>query len=215
MKRAGPGRDGINLETGRAKMAWKRMVLVTCLMAAAVSWGGLAGEAGAVEVAGVSLADKVLVGEQGQTLLLNGAGVRKKVVVKVYVGALYLQQKKGEPRAILDDAGPKRMVMHFLYKEVGAEKLADAWSDGFHGNQGAERMQGLKERLEQFNALFPTVRRGDRIEIDLLPDRGTVVRLNGKELGSVPGTDFSRALLEVWLGAKPADKGLKKALLGK
>lgn len=215
MKRSGPGRDGINLETGRAKMAWKRMVLVTCLMAAALSWGGLAGEARAVEVAGVSLADKVLVGEQGQTLLLNGAGVRKKVVVKVYVGALYLQQKKSEPPAILDDAGPKRMVMHFLYKEVGAEKLADAWSDGFHGNQGVERMQGLKERLEQFNALFPTVRRGDRIEIDLLPDRGTVVRLNGKELGSVPGTDFSRALLEVWLGAKPADKGLKKALLGK
>jgi hypothetical protein len=205
----------MNLETGRVKMAWKRMTFVTCMMAVALSWGGFAGEAGAVEVAGVSLADSVLVGAQDQALLLNGAGVRKKVFVKVYVGALYLQQKKSEPQAILDDAGPKRMVMHFLYKEVGAKKLADAWSEGFHGNQGAEEMRGLKERLEQFNALFPTVHRGDRIEIDLLPDRGTVVRLNGKELGSVAGADFARALLEVWLGAKPADKGLKKALLGK
>jgi len=215
LRRAGPGRGGMNLEAGRVKMARKKMALVTIVLAAVLWSGGLAEEARAVEVAGVSLSDTVSVGEQNQELLLNGAGVRKKVFVKVYVGALYLQEKRSDPRQILDDAGPKRMVMHFLYKEVGAGKLTSAWTDGFNANQGTAEMQKLKERLEQFNALFPTVHRGDRIEIDLLPGRGTVVRFNDKELGSVAGADFAQALLEVWLGAKPADKGLKKALLGK
>jgi hypothetical protein len=37
----------------------------------------------------------------------------------------------------------------------------------------------------------------------------------GEVLGTVQGEDFYRALLKVWLGDKPADKGLKKAWLGK
>ena len=204
----------MDTEEGRSEMAWKRMFFFT-MIAATLLTGVLARKTWAMEVSGVSLAGTVLIGEQGQTLLLNGAGVRKKVIVKVYVGALYLQQKSSDPAKILDDGGPKRMVMHILYGEVGAGKLADAWTDGFHRNQEAAEMKGLKERLEQFNAMFPTVYRGDRLEIDLLSDKDTVVRLNGKELGSVGGADFARALLEVWLGAKPADKGLKKGLLGK
>jgi len=196
-------------------MRWIRMSYVTAITATALISGLLAAGAGAAEVAGVSLAETVQVGEDGQILQLNGAGIRKKVIVKVYVGALYLQQKGSDPARILDDSGPKRMVLHFLYKELGAEKLADAWTDGFRNNQGDAELEKLRERLEQFNALFPTVRRGDRIEIDLLPGKGTAVRVNGKEVGSVAGEDFSRALLKVWLGPKPADKGLKKGLLGK
>lgn len=196
-------------------MRWMWMSFVTAMTAAALFSGLPTGETEAAEVAGVSLAETVQVGEQGQVLLLNGAGIRKKVIVKVYVGALYLHQKMSDPAKILDDSGTKRMVLHFLYKEVGAEKLADAWSDGFRSNHGSGEMEKLRERLEQFNALFPTVRRGDRIEIDLLPGKGTAVRVNGSEVGSVAGEDFSRALLKVWIGPKPADKGLKKGLLGK
>jgi hypothetical protein len=196
-------------------MRWIRTSFVTAMTAAALIAGLVAGETTAAEVAGVSLEETVQVGEQGQVLLLNGAGIRKKVVVKVYVGALYLQQKMSDPAKILDDSGPKRMVLHFLYKELGAKKLADAWTDGFRRNQSAAELEKLQERLTRFNALFPTVRRGDRIEVDLLPGKGTTVRVNGREAGGVAGEDFSRALLKVWLGPEPADKGLKKGLLGK
>jgi hypothetical protein len=195
-------------------MRWIRVFFVSAT-AAAFFTVLPAGETDAAEVAGVSLAETVQVGDEGQALVLNGAGVRKKVVVKVYVGALYLLQKMSDPERILDDRGPKRMVLHFLYKEVGAEKLADGWTEGFRKNQRDAELEQLQERLRQFNALFPAVRRGDRIEIDLLPGKGTAVRVNGKEAGRVVGEDFSRALLKVWLGPKPADKGLKKGLLGK
>jgi len=33
-------------------------------------------------------------------------------------------------------------------------------------------------------------------------------------LGVIPGEDFRNALVEIWLGNHPADKDLKKAMLG-
>jgi len=37
---------------------------------------------------------------------------------------------------------------------------------------------------------------------------------NDIEKGRVPGEDFQRALLAVWLGDHPADTSLKKGMLG-
>ena len=43
----------------------------------------------AAELSGVFIDDKISTA-QGQTLLLNGAGLREKLWVDVYVGSLYL-----------------------------------------------------------------------------------------------------------------------------
>jgi hypothetical protein len=41
------------------------------------------------------------------------------------------------------------------------------------------------------------------------------VALNGKPQGKpIAGADFQRALLAVWLGGKPVQADLKKAMLG-
>ena len=57
------------------------------------------------------------------------------------------------------------------------------------------------------------VREGDTIAIDFSAD-GVAVELNGEARGKVAGAGFARALLKVWLGEKPVDASLKKALLG-
>ena len=57
------------------------------------------------------------------------------------------------------------------------------------------------------------VREGDSIAIDFGTD-GIVIALNGDAKGKVASGNFARALLKVWLGEKPADASLKKALLG-
>ena len=56
-------------------------------------------------------------------------------------------------------------------------------------------------------------REGDTIAIDFLAD-GVTVGVNGETRGKVAGPGFAKALLKVWLGEKPADASLKKALLG-
>ena len=59
-------------------------------------------------LAGVTLPDKAEA--KGQSLVLNGLGLRKKFVIKVYVGGLYLPQKEKNPQKILggDGAKPQR-----------------------------------------------------------------------------------------------------------
>jgi long-chain acyl-CoA synthetase len=42
----------------------------------------------------------------------------------------------------------------------------------------------------------------------------TRISLNGQAKGSIAGERFNRALTKVWLGDKPVQADLKKALLG-
>jgi len=167
----------------------------------------------AVEIEGVKLPDTIQL--QGKTLQLNGAGIRTKFFFDIYVGGLYLEQSTSSTKEILADTRNKRITMNILYGEVDKEKLTDGWEAGFEKNQPDARMQKLKDRLASFNALFVTSHRGDSIVFDLLSDGSTHVSFNGSEKGVIEGADFQQALLSVWLGKKPADSDLKKAMLGR
>jgi hypothetical protein len=59
------------------------------------------------------------------------------------------------------------------------------------------------------------VRKGDTVDLDLDPGRGTLFGLNGTLRGEpVTGDDFYAALLRSFVGDKPYDKRLKAGLLG-
>lgn len=166
----------------------------------------------AAQVAGVTLPDKLEL--DGTPLQLNGAGIRSKFFVKVYVGALYLPNKEKNAAAIIAMNAPTRVSMHVLYHEVSKEKLTGGWTDGFENNQSSADLSKLKARLDQFNALFDSVKQGDVVNIDYLPGKGTRVMMNDQIKGIVPGEDFHRAVMQVWLGEVPADATLKSGMLG-
>ena len=170
-------------------------------------------EASAMRIAGVDVPQSVMI--ENKPLVLNGAGIRKKLFIKVYVGSLYLTAKQTAVDKILTDPGAKSIVMNFLYKEVSTQKLVDGWNKGFADNSSVKEIKALQDRINQFNSLFTTVYKGDEIRLDYLPGEGPRVRINGIVKGSVPGEDFSRALLKIWLGPKPAEAALKDAMLGK
>jgi hypothetical protein len=164
------------------------------------------------EIAGVNVPESTTV--ENKMLVLNGAGIRKKFFIKIYVGALYLTTKRSNVAEILADPGAKRITMTFLYKEVSDEKLVDGWNDGFSGNTSEGELKNLQQPIEQFNSFFRTVHEGDVIRLDYLPGKGTEVWINDVLKGTVAGEDFQQALLKIWLGRKPADAGLKDAMLG-
>jgi hypothetical protein len=182
------------------------LICFACVLIFAVQ--SLAGR----EIAGVNVPETVTIKNKG--LVLNGAGIRKKFFVKVYVGALYLTNKQTTTSQILSDPGAKRIVMSFLYKEISADKLVEGWKEGFDSNNSAEELKILQDRIDLFNSFFVTVRKGDVIQLDYIPDQGTQVWINDVFKGIVPGEDFSQAVLKIWLGRKPADAGLKEAMLG-
>jgi len=169
----------------------------------------------AVTVEGIHIPEQVTQPGSKQTLKLNGAGVRSKFVFSIYVGALYLPEKKNSVSAILAHTGPNRVSMHFLYDEVAKEKLVNGWQEGFEENNTTAQMEKLRDRLGQFNQLFKTVTKSDVITLDYIPGEGTNVSINNQHQGTIPGHDFNQALLKVWLGEEPADSDLKEAMLGK
>ena len=165
------------------------------------------------KIAGIELADSYQIGQQ--SLLLNGAGIRSKLFVKVYVGALYVGKTSNSPAAILATPGAKSMQMTMLYKEVEAEKITQGWNDGFKTNLTDIELKSLEDRLKKFNALFPTLRKADIVRMDYSPDTGnpgSVSMTSSWDASREP--DFFTALLKVWIGEHPADKNLKKGLLG-
>ena len=168
--------------------------------------------ASAKKIAGVDVPQTVTI--ENKALVLNGAGIRKKLFIKVYVGSLYLTAKQTTAGTILTAPGAKSIVMNFLYKEVSAKRTVEGWNKGFADNNSAKEIKVLQERINQFNSLFITVYKGDEIRLDYLPGEGTLVKINGKMKGSVPGEDFNQALLKIWLGSKPADSKLKDVMLG-
>jgi long-chain acyl-CoA synthetase len=167
----------------------------------------------AAEVAGVKIDETARVGSSD--LVLNGAGLRSKLFFKVYVGALYAGQKANTPAAIYDSPQPRRMLLRML-RDMDAETLHGALDEGLRNNLTAAELAAMKGPAEQLGALMKgigKVREGDAVVIDFTAD-GLAVSLNNQPRGTVPGADFARALLRVWLGDKPADASLKKALLG-
>ena len=165
------------------------------------------------EVAGVVLPETLQIPDNATTLHLNGAGIRKKVFFKIYVAGLYLPVTQTTPNAIFELSGPKRVHMHFLYKEVEQEKLINGWLDGFKNNLDDAGFEKLAPRLTKFNSLFRTMKRGEVIDLDYLPNVGTRVWINGELKGQIEGAEFYSALLKVWLGESPADANLKDAFL--
>lgn len=167
----------------------------------------------AKEVAGVTLQEFITLGAR-PPLVLNGAGIRSKFFIKVYVGALYLPARTRDADAVLRHTGPVAMHMYFLHSEVAKEKLVKAWNEGFEANLDAAERARLGARIERFNGLFRTVHKGDVIRLDYLPGTGTTVSINHETRGVIEGEDFMQAWLRLWLGREPADAGLKQGLLG-
>ena len=169
----------------------------------------------AAEIAGVKFADQVQA--DGAQLVLNGAGLRRKFIFKVYAMALYLPSKVGSAAAAIDAVGPKRIAIGML-RDVDAKTFSDALREGIEDNHSEAQVKAIEARLKQLEAVMQkvgTAKDGMRIWLDWVPGAGTQVSIDGALTGApIAGEDFYRALLRIWLGPHPVQDDLKRALLG-
>ena len=173
----------------------------------------------AFEIEGVKLDEKIELSKGGPTLVLNGAGVRHKLAfLKVYVGSLYLQEKKSDSDAIFADTGAKRVTMHILANEVTAQDLISSVNNALAVNLSPHELALVEKRIRDLNTMMGSIKtlgRGGAVQLDYLPNVGTRITVNGEEKLTIPGADFFSALLHIWLGDKPVDGRLRDAMLGK
>jgi hypothetical protein len=181
-------------------------VLAAAALAAAVPCR----PAAAKELAGVNMPDTLSVGDK--TLKLNGVGLRKKAIFKVYVGGLYLETPSKDAAAILASDEAKAVRMTFL-RDVSKSQLKDAFADGFEAN-AKEKAASQKAAIEKLYGLLVDMKETQTLSFSYLPGKGTTVAVGDKALGVIEGKEFAEALFALWLGPKPPSEDLKKGMLG-
>lgn len=182
---------------------------------AALAMGLIGSAQAAIDVNGIKFEDTNKVG--GKELTLNGAGMRTKLVIKVYAAGLYLPEKKTTVADIFNSEGPRRVTL-VMARDIAAEDLGKAFMDGINENLDKAEKAKLVSQIGKFGEMFANVdaiNKGDTLHMDWIPGTGTVCELNGKRIGApVSDLNFYNAVLRIWLGDKPVDRSLKPALLG-
>ncbi|MDH4174647.1 MAG: chalcone isomerase family protein [Betaproteobacteria bacterium] len=166
----------------------------------------------AAEVAGVKFDDSVRLADTA--LALSGAGLRQRFIFDVYAMGLYVRDAKSD---LVMQPGAKRVVIRML-RNVDADTFTAALIDGMRPNHDEQTMKALEPRIAELSAIMAQMkeaRKGATITLDWLPGTGTQVTVDGRFAGApIAGEDFYQALLRIWLGPKPVQEDLKKALLG-
>ncbi|HEX5639261.1 MAG TPA: chalcone isomerase family protein [Burkholderiaceae bacterium] len=189
--------------------------LTSMVLAAGLVAFGHAHAQQAVEMEGQKFEPTIALG--GQTLNLNGVGLRKRAIFKVYVAGLYAGQKSTNAAALVNDKGARRVSLRML-RDVDAQSFIDSFNEGLKNNTAEAQLAAMKPQVDALVATLKAIgeaKKGDVINFDYTPDGGTRITVNGQAKGNpIPGADFFSAVLRIWLGEKPVDETLKKGMLG-
>ena len=169
----------------------------------------------ALQMDGVSLEESVQVA--GKNLKLNGAGISMRMIFKVYALGLYLPNRQETSREVLHAEGPKRLMISML-RDVSGSDFNDElrqYAVGEGASVPPHILDNMQRIVQAIDRQSHGLHKGDTLTLDWVPGTGTMVELNNKALTApLREMDFYKALLNIWLGDKPADSGLKMRLLG-
>ena len=144
---------------------------------------------------------------------LNGVGLKTVWrFFKVSVAALYLGEGV-RPASVLSNV-PKRLEIEYFHP-IAAGDFITLTEKLLRENVDQETLAGLQPRIDRFNGLYRDVKPGDRYALTYTPGKGTILELNGIEMGVIEGDDFAAAVFAMWFGPKPLSQALKLELLGR
>lgn len=163
-------------------------------------------------VNGVTFPVKVK-GSKGD-LELNGAGVRKKAMFKVYVLGLYVKTKSNDAAAIIKSNEEMFVRLQITSSMVNEKNMTEAIEEGFEKSLNGNTAP-LRTKIDaSLNSFKGDIAVGDVFEFHYIPGTGVKISKNGNHITTTEGEDFKRALWGIWLGNNPVDANLKKALIG-
>ena len=185
----------------------KKIVFVLCFLI-------FVSEADASDkIAGVTVEESFKT--ESQTLVLNGAGIRSKMFIKLYVGMLYLEEKSNDSEAIMNSDKDMVLRLEIVSGMITSEKMLASTKKGFEKATGGKTDQ-IKDEIAAFNVCFSEkIEKGDVFDMVYTKGANVTVYKNNSIKGTISGMAFKRAMFGIWLSDKPADKKLKKSMLGK
>jgi len=144
-------------------------------------------------------------GDATFTMTQTGVAVRKKVIIKVYGMIHYMQdpvrgKSKDVFNNILTDGKAKQITMEFV-RDVGLDKIQEAYRDGFKSNASAEEFKKIEPLVNQFVGFFTRdVKENDQFILRWLPGGVIVATVQGEEKPAITDPQFARTLWSIWFG---------------
>ena len=138
-------------------------------------------------------------------LNITGLSVRSKFWVKVYGMAHYMEgdktydSKRSALTVALSDQYAKQITMAFV-RDVGAEKIQDAFRDGFKKNSSDSEMAEISALVDEFVGFFgKEIKKGERLVFRVVPGGHVTTIIQGEEQDPISSLTFSRVLWRIWL----------------
>ena len=151
----------------------------------------------------------------GRTLHINGWGLCEWGILNwdLYYAALHCERtsKSGSKLTGLDQG--YQVHLHFL-RDLTQDQMRKAYRASMKANAGKELSQ-YQKRLDRLLSMMRAVKKGDDLRFLYLPGEGMTVSFNGKAAGTIPGADWGKKFLELYVGSKPPTWDLRKGLLSR
>jgi hypothetical protein len=154
---------------------------------------------------------------------LLGAGLRTKTFLKVHVYALGLyvadsalsgplaayKGKTDSPafyRELVQGDFPRQVTMKFL-RDLSASTIQEAMREALAGAD--------KTRVDAFVAYFPAITSGQECVVKWAPGGTLEAVMAGEAKPPIADKAFATAVFGIWLGEKPIQEDLKKAIVSR
>jgi hypothetical protein len=165
------------------------------------------------KVGGISMPDTLKASHSN--LVLNGAGIRTKFFLKLYVGGLYLANPSHNAAGIIEADAPMAIRLHIISSMITSKRMEKATREGF-ANATRGNISPIQPQIEEFIAVFKEkINDQDIYDLIYTPSKGVEVYKNDSLRATIKGLAFKQAMFGIWLCDRPAQKSLKKDMLGK
>jgi hypothetical protein len=170
-------------------------------------------------------------------MICSGTGVRKKVIIKVYGAAIYIEPVEAKkalgkyiPKQMPEDMDDfieelcdnnqfwgdfiggefhKIIIMRFV-RDVGSESIVGAYKDAFK-EYLKDNSEETKKAVTTFLGFFnEEIKDGQDMTLRFSPDGTIFVDYAGKVRGSVKNANIAKALLTNWFGDDPVSSDIKE-----
>jgi hypothetical protein len=166
---------------------------------------------------------------EGTDLVLAGAGLRSKMMFKVYAGALYidsaaksalasLKSKANKPDqsvydAISDGNFAKLFSLHFV-RDVDSGKIVEAYKESLEKNIDMKAADVQKDAEAFLTASKVDMKEGQEMKVFIKGDEVTVTTPSGTAQ-PIKNAKLAAAVARIWLGKEPISEDLKKGMVSR
>jgi hypothetical protein len=137
-------------------------------------------------------------------LQATGVATRKKLVIKVYSIAHYLQEgvTDGEDKfgTILNDNFAKQLTMKWV-RDVPANKIQETYQESLKNVLGDSSSGALQEDISKFISFFgQDAKKGEEYILRWIPGGNIEVVIKGNPVGTISNVEFAKGVWSIWFG---------------